>query len=98
MRLHPGNVNGVERMEVQDRFNVFSAIGYPIHFILCFAVESEGIQENEFAVPALYQRGLCSDIDQARDFEGTAYIPEIVRYLKYFDTRSPVIRFETWPG
>ena len=85
----------MKRVQVQYCLDILASIGQFINFLPGRAAERVGVQENELAVLAPDQRRLGADIDNARNLERAANVPEIVRDPEYLDG-VPLLVFGYW--
>jgi hypothetical protein len=60
-------MNRVERMNVQDGFDIFTITGQLIDFPPHRTAQRIGIEKDELAAGLPHQRDVCPDIDYAAD-------------------------------
>jgi hypothetical protein len=67
--VHGGNVQRVERMQVDDRFEFLAAIGLVCNQLPGRPAQRVGIQQYKAAAGQAHQRRLRADIDDPTDLE-----------------------------
>ena len=75
-------MHGVEGVRIQDGLDFLAAGGELVHAPPRFADQGVSTEKNEIAAGEPNQRSLRTDVDYAANAEGSANIPEVVRYLQ----------------
>ena len=83
--MHPFAMQRVERVQVEDRFDLLPAIGHAVHFLAHRVRQGVAVEENEAAGLEFDKRTLRSDIEDAADakvpadrVEASAEIDDVV--------------------
>ena len=87
-RVHKGAMDGVERMHVQHRFDLGTAVGQRFQRLQTLLVQFIGIDQQKFAIGPADQRHMGADVENLGDPEIATDIPEVVRQM--FDGRVVV--------